>query len=161
MLVYIALVVLLVGVVFALDKPWVAFLGVGLLGTGLILSIIAGNAYHSGNFNSPLVDSKVYPQKGNIYSLKNATSFTIGRYTGSSSDKYSFYMKNEEGGFYLDSAPSDAIIFEQEGVPYVTWDKIEISTNFWTDPWPSTKAINRNFKLYVPPNTIIKEFEVK
>lgn len=113
-------------------------------------------------------------QYQNIVSLNNNSevqgSFILGSGTISETEYYFYFVKQDDGGLYRDKVKTrNVVIYETDKVtPRCEWTKV---INKPVPSWILKREIFdvlssdcyklKDFKFYVPTNTIIKEFKLR
>jgi hypothetical protein len=115
------------------------------------------------------------PKEENIYyldivSLKNDNSISGNFFLGSGSiqqeEYYFYFVKAKDGSFYRDKVEADRTRIVQTAniSPRCEWKEITHISNATTKFWIGTGDLffeRKDFKLYVPPDTIIENFRLE
>lgn len=101
-----------------------------------------------------------------IYSLRvNGTvsgSFFLGSGYIGSSNKYYFYTKGNDGRFLLESSwTNNTYLIETDKAPKRTQQKIHYKSPEWLCPFDLAEDEWTSVDLYVPKDTVIKDFKTE
>lgn len=121
-------------------------------------------------FTNPVELKRQHNFSPQIHSIKNSSSiegrFALGSGYINGSQKYYYFQENidNDGGLIQCSLPAqNCIIYQTTNYPHVEWDTIYFIPKKWII-WPvlsfTVTKENTNYKIFVPPGTIVEKFEI-
>ena len=138
---------------FATDREW---------GASLICAILAGLSLWwliaSLNYEE---QKTVVVKEVPIYSISTDNNFQLGF----SQDVYKFYIKDESGGYIVDTIPLSSVLYMSDDIkPHVETTTITYSGrplvfDMGSFPFLKDNYNSVEYKIYVPSNTIKLDFD--